>query len=117
MKYNKKQNSYEASKMHSAVETMFEWRKWVDEVPYLKFPRSWMVKAIPPFGGAIVRYLISRDGENYVSIYLDCYDVIGFFGEPYWEVYPVDGDVGRCAMKDTDELMKMIKKSLKEISD
>jgi hypothetical protein len=43
-----------------------------------------------------------------VSVYLDCYDRIGFFGAPYWEVYPYHGDVGRCRMADIDKLLEMI---------
>lgn len=77
------------------VETHYEWRKWIDKIPYINFDSDWDVKAIPPFSGAIIRYLIKDKSSNkVVSIYLDCYDELGLVGEPYWELYP-DNEGGR----------------------
>lgn len=89
------------------VERDEEWRKWVEEVPHLQFKEDWNVKIIPPFGGAIARFWIDK-GDNHVSVYLDCYDKLGVVGEPYWEVYPYEGDTYRVLMNDTDKLMKII---------
>ena len=90
------------------VERDEEWReKWIQKIPHLHFKQDWKVKIIPPFGGAIARFLIDK-GDNHVSVYLDCYDKLGYFGEPYWEVYPYEEDVYRVAMNDTDELVKII---------
>jgi hypothetical protein len=69
----------------------------------------------PPFSGAIVRFRVSLDGlyDNETSVYLDAWNRIGYMGEPYWEVYPYQGDVGRCAMNDTAKLLEMIDESIK----
>lgn len=86
-----------------------EWMKWVTEIPFLKFPPEWRVKVIPPFAGAIARFIVKiPDCSDTVSVYLDCYNCLGFANGPYWEVYPHHGDTGRCAMEDTETLLKMI---------
>lgn len=33
---------------------------------------------------------------------------------PYWEIYPVDGDVYRCGINEVDELKAAIKKALRQ---
>ena len=80
------------------VEKREEWRRWCEEIPELQFPSSWNVKIIPPFGGAMVRFIINEK----ISVYLDCYDSLGFMGEPYWEIYPYCDDTWRCPMNNTD---------------
>lgn len=95
------------------VERAYEYRKWVDEIPYITFKPEWEVKIIPPFGGAIARFCIKhKENGNYASIYLDCYDELGCFGEPYWEVYPYDGDVYGTEMDNIDDLVRAIDESL-----
>lgn len=102
--------------LSSALERQHEWDKWTQEIPFIRWPVGWYVKAIPPFGGAIVRYYVSdklaspicAEKNHTVSIYLDCYDELGFFGSPYWEVYPINGDTARFAMADTTELIQVI---------
>ena len=92
------------------VEEQDDFRGWVNKMPYIKFPNSWEVKVIPPFGGAVVRFQVKKPSGDWKSVYLDCYDRLGYMGYPYWEVYPVDGDVRRCEMNDVDELLKLIKR-------
>lgn len=89
------------------VERNEEWLRWLDKIPYLHFKEDWNVKVIPPFGGAMARFGITK-GDNRVSVYLDCYDNLGVVGEPYWEIYSFEGDPYRVLMYDTDELMKII---------
>ncbi len=87
------------------------------EIPQLKFPAHWLVRVIPPLRSAVVRFKIAHE-ENpseQVSIYLDCYDMLGSYGEPYWELYPHGEDTFRCAMKDTDALLEAIGESLSKI--
>jgi len=85
----------------------YEWRKWVEEIPPIHFKENWNVRIIPPFNGAIIRFVV-----NGVSVYLDCYDILGSFGGPYWEVYPYKGDTYRCKMNDVDELLQAIQFSI-----
>lgn len=94
--------------VRAQVEKEDEWMKWAAEIPFVKWPSDWEVKAIPPLNGTIVRYLIQTPKCKYVSVYLDCYDRLGHYGAPYWEVHPHKGDVARCALKDVDELLKLI---------
>jgi hypothetical protein len=88
-------------------------RKWMGEIPFFSFPPEWEVQITPPFGGAVVRFRVKL-GVAHVSVYLDCYDHLGCYGEPYWEVYPHEGDVYRCDMGNIDELLSAIKHSIKE---
>ena len=94
-----------------------EWDKWMREIPFIQWPSDWQVKAVPPFVNGIIRYWITKEGlgKSIVSVYLDCYCLLGFEGEPYWEVHPIEGDVGRCSMNDTDELLKLIAQGLGEL--
>ena len=94
----------------------FEWRKWVCEIPFIKFKKDWIVQPIPPFSGAVARFRVKKENyKNCVSVYLDCYKMLGYCSKPYWEVYPYDDDVYRCEMHDTDNLISAISKSLRQI--
>lgn len=95
------------------IENKEEWREWYYKIPNLKFKSEWEVRIIPPFGGALVRFMIFQ-GDNWVSVYLDVNDSLGCVGEPYWEVYPYEEDVQRVLINNTDELMKAIQESLDE---
>ena len=102
------------SLLSSQMEREYEWMKWTTEIPPIHFDSKWEVKIIPPFAGAVVRFWI-----NYldckVSVYLDCYDNLGYFGAPHWEIYPgPGGENERYAMNDVDELSAAIKLSLKK---
>ena len=92
---------------------VMEHEKWLKEIPYIRFPSDWDIKVSPPFGGAVVRFLI-RKGDANVSVYLDCYDMLGYVKEPYWEVYPHGSDVYRCNMVDTESLIESVKQSIIE---
>jgi len=91
-----------------------EWGKWREEIPFIKWPSDWEVKAIPPAGGAIIRYEVKTPNCELISIYLDCYDLLGIMGQPYWEVYCFNGEPERCLMNETDELLKLIGDCRKE---
>lgn len=96
------------------LEDKEQWRKWIKEIPALEFKKGWRVKVIPPFSGAIARFQVETKDGGWTSVYLDVFENLGYFGEPYWEVYPHDGGVARCAMNDTKKLIKLISQSLKE---
>lgn len=89
------------------IERDEEWSEWIKKIPPLKFKDDWEVKIIPPFGGAIARFFIDK-GDKHVSVYLDCYDKLGYVGQPYWEIYPYEEDTARVLMEETDELIKII---------
>lgn len=96
------------------VESAEKWRDFIPPIPFIKFPKDWQVKIIPPFGGAVVRFIVKLpDSEVTKSVYLDCFDRLGIMGCPYWEVYPYKNDVGRCEMADTKKLLQMIKSKSK----
>jgi hypothetical protein len=96
-------------------EEQMEHKKWIKEIPYIQFPADWKVQITPPFAGAVVRFRVQKDDME-VSVYLDCYDMLGCYGSPYWEVYPYEGDVFRCDMSDTESLLNAISHSLSERS-
>lgn len=103
------------------IEKVFEYRKWVEEIPDLDFPSGWMIRPIPPFAGAIVRFLVRRpdtpEGQR-VSVYLDCYANLGATYQPYWEIYPgtKEGDTDRVYLNETGELMQSIETGLLYLS-
>ena len=85
----------------------FESREWQSKIPKLKFHSSWDVKIIPPFGGAIIRFVIYKNDKS-CSIYFDGYGLLGAVDVPYWEIYPVGEDTYRCMLNDVDELLFVI---------
>jgi len=98
----------------SYMEKHYQWRENIAVIPFIKFPADWGIQMIGPFSGAQARFRVRLpDGEE-KSVYLDMHNELGYFcdddGEPapYWEVYPVDGDTGRAALNDTDELIRLI---------
>ena len=69
-------------RVSSEMHDIFEWEKWTKEIPYINFPERFEVKIIPPFTGAVIRFLV-RDKEYpsaSVSVYLDCYEILGIYG-------------------------------------
>lgn len=108
--------SYPAMKTSAELEEILEWKNWYKKIPAIQFPAHWKIQVIPPFCGAMIRFRVSTDKikRGDISVYLDCYDILGFFGEPYWEVYPHKGDTFRCAMNEIDELLKGIAEALAE---
>lgn len=99
------------------IETHYEWGKWLKEIPYIKWPSEWEIKAIPPFRGAIIRYNV-RDikTQKEISVYLDCYDELGIVGKPYWEIYPGDdGEPERRLMNDVDGLLDALTRSFEVV--
>lgn len=96
-------------------------------IPFLQFDPDWSVQPIPPFGAALVRFCVRRsiwpkNMRRSVSVYLDDLHALGSgpidddgSPLPYWEVYPVDGDVDRFDMNDVEGLISAIRRSLDEI--
>ena len=88
-----------------------------EKIPFINFPSDWSVRLLPPFAGAVVRFCVKK-GDNEVSVFLDCEQKLGLYGEdgkdPYWEIYPYidSGDVIRCDMDDVDKLIELINESL-----
>lgn len=100
------------------------------EIPALHFKPEWDVKITPPFGGAMMRFVVIHNGR-YVSVYCDYYSNLGIYRgaeewfqdkhcEPYWEMYPRtykrdDGeetDTMRFDLSDTEGLIKNIEQEL-----
>jgi hypothetical protein len=94
-------------------DTKFRTREISEKMPYLKLDEGWDIKILPPFAGASSRFWIKFLNAE-VSIYADFFDNCGYVGSPYWEVYPYANDVFRCAINNTEELLKAIRQSIKE---
>ena len=99
----------ERVEFRSKVESFYEYRKWIKEIDFFEIPNGWKFKPVPPFAGAVCRFGLQVGKVSY-SIYLDCYDELGFVGEPYWEVFEIDGDVKRFGIKQQKELIDCISK-------
>ena len=108
-------NNFDVSTAISIVEREHEWRKWVKEIPYIRWPEEWEVRAIPPFGGALIRYNVKYYGIV-ISVYLDAYDELGCMDKkPYWEIHPSEnGDCERYWMHETDKLIDGLWRSFNE---
>jgi len=91
-----------------SVEVEEDWRGWIGKIPALKFDPEWEVKIVPPFGGAMVRFIV-LSGPYRISVYLDCNNALGFMNAPYWEAYPIADDTARFFLGDIDGLMAAIR--------
>ena len=80
------------------IEREREYDRWYKEIPYIRF-----------------RVRNTRGKE--ISVCLDCYDTLGCYGSPYWEIFPAaDNDIARYAMNDIDGLLKGLKASMRRRS-
>lgn len=90
------------------IEQQDQWRESIEKIPFIRFPADWQVQVIPPYGGAMARFRVKLPSGEDKSVYLDFYDRLGYMQQPYWEVYPYQGDVGRALLNETDLLLEMI---------
>lgn len=87
------------------IEDKQKWREDIKTIPFIQFPADWKVQIIPPFGDAVVRFRVQLPSGKEKSVYLDTRESLGYYGGPYWEVYPYRGDVTRCDMEDIESLL------------
>lgn len=90
------------------IEHHERWHDYTALIPWLSFPAGWQVQMIPPFAGAMARFRVRLPDGSEKSVYFDAHDALGCYGEPYWEVHPVQGDTARCAMNETEELIRLL---------
>lgn len=81
------------------------------------FKEEWDVKIIPPFAGAIIRFVV-RHKNKIVSVYFDGYSNLGFVYDeqgqpiPYWEAYPINSDIMRYELGEENTMLKDIEDEL-----
>jgi hypothetical protein len=85
-------------------------RKQMASVPWLTLPPGYSFQVLFPFFGAAARFCVCQSDkpDNAISVYLDAKDVLGYFGGPYWEAYPIEGGTARFAMAEGKELIESI---------
>lgn len=111
---------YELRSLRYKVEQEQRWQDEVARLPWIQFPSDWKVKVIPPYGDAVVRFLVTLPDGKEKSVYHDSRASLGlYFGDgdeliPYWEVYPVNGDIGRCGTDEVELLLEMIAEGSEE---
>lgn len=100
--------------LRSRVEREENWREWCGKIPPLHFDSDWDVYIIPPFGGALTRVVVKKNGKQ-VSVYFDAYSLLGYmYNEdkpiPYFEIYPSpDGEPRRYLLDETERMMEDIR--------
>ena len=110
------QENVNKSLMLSKVEQMHDFRGWARKLPAFHFDKEWDVTIIPPFAGAIIRFIIDYNGK-YVSVYFDAYSELGWVCDeneqpmPYFEYY--DGeDTYRYYLDESEKMMSDIRNFL-----
>lgn len=107
--------SSEIGQLSFRLEKLMDWREWMKKIPYIDFGDDLEVSVIPPFAGAMTRFLVRLKGkESRISVYLDCHDILGYMEEPYWEAYAIKGDTARFLLNETKELVEAIRNELNE---
>ena len=110
------QENVNKSLMLSKVEQMHDFRGWARKLPAFHFDKEWDVTIIPPFTGAIIRFVIDYNGKH-VSVYFDAYSELGWMYDkdeqpiPYFEYY--DGeDAHRYYLDESEQMMNDIRNFL-----
>lgn len=49
--------------IRAQIETSEDWRGWCKKIPELHFDNDWNVRIIPPFAGALTRFVISKNNK------------------------------------------------------
>ena len=100
----------------SKYDNLQECRGWGARIPALHFEKEWDVKIIPPFAGAIIRFVIDYNGKH-VSVYFDAYSELGWMYDndeqpiPYFEYY--DGiDTHRYYLDESEQMINDIRNFL-----
>lgn len=102
---------FEIEMQRSKIEQIEEWRELARNLPYLSFPAECEVMLIPPFGGALMRFLIRLKAapDKTISVYFDQFSRLGCMDKPYWEMYPnKDDDCSRYYQGEEEGLMAEI---------
>jgi hypothetical protein len=87
--------------------------RWRDtDIPSLEFPAGWQVKLLPPFGGAKARFYATNAHGAKISVYFDDCDALGCVGSPYWEAYPVGGNL---TVADEEDVTRFLAGEEKEL--
>lgn len=102
--------------IRSKVESNEKWREWCKRIKPLKFHPEINVSIIPPFAGALTRFVCSYNDKS-VSVYFDGYSKLGFMYEgedpiPYYEAWPIDDSNPRYLLGEEDLLMADIEREL-----
>lgn len=104
------------SLMLAQIEQICDYRGWARKLPAFHFDKEWDVLIVPPFAGAIIRFVISYNGK-YVSVYFDAYSELGWMYDkneqpiPYFEYY--DGeDTYRYLINESEQMMNDIRNFL-----
>ena len=102
--------------MIAKVDSLHDYRGWANKLPSLNFDKEWNVKIIPPFAGAIIRFVIDYKGKH-VSVYFDAYSELGWMYDendepvPYFEYY--DGEeTYRYFINESEKMMNDIRNFL-----
>ena len=102
--------------MLAQIEQICDYRGWARKLPAFHFDKEWDVLFVPPFAGAIIRFVISYNGK-YVSVYFDAYSELGWMYDkneqpiPYFEYY--DGeDTYRYLINESEQMMNDIRNFL-----
>ena len=107
---------FENEIIRSKVESNEKWREWCKKIKPLKFDSKINVTIIPPFAGALTRFVCDYNNKS-VSVYFDGYSKLGYMYEgeeaiPYYEAYPINGCSPRYLLGEEDLLMADIKREL-----
>lgn len=125
----KSPDKYEILNRRLNVEQEEDWRSKIGTIPSISFPSSWNVKIIPPYGGLLVRFIVTipEHDKVEVSVYYDHDNRMGYFRDendnpaPYWEIYPyeyscisgeIHGETYRVIGSDTKQLVERIKTAI-----
>jgi hypothetical protein len=91
------------------VEIEQDWIGEAETMPSIQFPPGWLVKVIPPFSDAVIRFRVKLPSGLEKSVFFDSRGSLDPHHEiPFWEVSPVAGKWGRCGKYDIDALLEMI---------
>jgi hypothetical protein len=87
-------------------------KDFINDFPWINFPKEWKIKMVPPFAEATVRFYVELPNGVIKSVYFDKDGKLGAYYN-YWEVFqiePRDDNRApkRCDKNDITKLLKII---------
>jgi len=87
-------------------------KDFINDFPWINFPKEWKIKMVPPFAEATVRFYVELPNGAIKSVYFDRYGKLGADYD-YWEVFqiqPRDDNRApkRCDKNDITKLLEII---------
>lgn len=91
------------------AEEYFNWQGVSQKIPEIYFENTWGIKLLPPSQTAVLRFEVKVPNVQSINVFLDCYNTLGDYPGPYWEIQCHNKAPVRIPMHDTKKVKQVIR--------